>query len=121
MDWFSTWEPLPYPVPYMELERVDAPAGGGFFTAWLAFAVILLAAAGMWYRPRFVRRSLWCATAGRDVEVRLGRGCVQSCSAFEDPRAIACARRCLDRSFRVQCPPAVPGLASISWSARSGL
>jgi hypothetical protein len=34
-----------------------------------------------------------------------------SCSAFEDPTAIACARRCLDRSFRVQWPPALPVLA----------
>lgn len=111
MDWFSTWEALPYPVPYMEIERVDPPADGGLLTAWLVLAVILLAAAVMWYRQRLVRHSFWCATVGRDVEVRLGRGCVQSCSAFEDPMAIACARRCLDRSFRVQWPPAVPVLA----------
>lgn len=108
MDWFSEWEPLPYNI---EIERVDPSADGGLLPAWLVVAVILLAAAVMWYRQRVVLHSFWCATVGRDVEVRLGRGCVQSCSAFEDPTAIACARRCLDRSFRVQWPPAVPVLA----------
>jgi hypothetical protein len=39
------------------------------------------------------------------------RGRALSCSAFEDPAAIACGRRCLDRSFRVQWPPALPVLA----------
>jgi hypothetical protein len=29
---------------------------------------------------------------------------VLSCSAFEDPTAIACGRRCRERSFRVQWP-----------------
>jgi hypothetical protein len=54
MDWFSTWEPLPhpYPVPYMELERVDPPADGGLFTTWLVLAVIVLAAAVVWYRQK---------------------------------------------------------------------
>ena len=107
MDWFSTWEPLSYSVPYMEIEHVDPPPDGGPLTAWLVFSVILLAGAVMWYRQRVVRHSFWCATVERDVEVRLGRGCVQSCTAFEDPTASACARRCLDRSFRVQWPPAV--------------
>jgi hypothetical protein len=110
MDWFSVWEPLPYPVPYIEIERVDPPADGGLLTAWLVLAVILLAAAMMWYRQRVVRRSFWCATVGRDVEVRLRHVGVQSCSAFEDPTVIACARHCLDRSFRVQWPPAIPVL-----------
>jgi hypothetical protein len=99
MDW--------YPVPYMEIEQVDPPVDGGLLSAWLVVAVIVLAAAALWYRQHGVRHSFWCATAEREVEVRLGRGCVKSCSAFEDPTAIACARRCLDRSFRVQWPPAV--------------
>lgn len=118
MDWFSTWEPAPYPVPYMDIERLDPPADGGLLTAWLVLAVIALAAAVMWFRRRVVRHSFWCATAGRDVVVRLGRGCVQSCSAFEDPTAIACARRCRDRSFRVQWPPALPVLARPRDTAR---
>jgi hypothetical protein len=119
MDWSSAWEPLPYPVPYMEIESVDPPADGGLLTVGLVVvAVILLAAAVMWYRQRVVRHSFWCATVGRDVEVRSGRGGVQSCSAFEDPTAIACARRCLDRSFRVQWPPAVPVLARPRGTAR---
>jgi hypothetical protein len=111
MDWFSTWEPLPYPVPYMEIEPVEPPLDGGLLTVWLVFAVILLAAAVMWYRQRVGRHTFWCALVGRDVEVRLGRGCVHSCSAFEEPTAIACARRCLDRTFRVQWPPTVPVLS----------
>ncbi len=118
MDWFSVWEPLPYPVPYLEIERVDPPADGGSLTAWLVLALITLAAAMMWNRQRVVRHSFWCATVGRDVEMRLRRGCVQSCSAFEDPTAIACARRCPDRSFRVQWPPAVPVLARPRGTAR---
>ena len=104
MDWFSAWD---YPVPYMEIERGAPPADGGLLAPWLALGVIVLAGAALWYRQRGVRHSFWCATAGREVEVRLGRGGVKACSAFEDPTAIACARRCLDRSFRVQWPPAV--------------
>lgn len=117
MDWFSTWEPAPYPVPYMDIERLDPPADGGVLNAWLVLAVIALAATVM-FRRRVVRHSFWCATAGRDVVVRLGRGCVQSCSAFEDPTAIACARGCRDRSFRVQWPPALPVLARPRDTAR---
>lgn len=110
MDWFSVWEPLPYPVPYMEIEPVDPSPAGGLLTAWLVLAVIALVAAVMWYRQRVVRHSFWCATLARDVEVHLWGGCVKSCSAFEDPTAIACGRRCVDRSFRMQWPRAVPVL-----------
>jgi len=119
MDWFGAWEPSPYPVTY---ELVDPPADGGMLTAWVVLAVIVLATAMatvvMWSRLRIVRHSFWCATAGRDVEVRLRRGCVQSCSAFEEPTTIACARRCHDRSFRVQWPPAIPVLARPRGTAR---
>jgi hypothetical protein len=111
MDWFSEWEPLPYLVSYEEIEGIDPPADGGPLAAWLVLAVIALAVTVMWYWPRVVRHSFWCTIVGRDVEVRLARGCVQSCSAFEDPTAIACARRCLDPSFRAQWPSPVPVLA----------
>jgi hypothetical protein len=117
MDWFSVWEPLPHPVTPVEIDRVDQATDGGLLTASLVLAVILLAAAMIWYR-RSVRGSFWCAVAGREVEVRLRLGRVQSCSAFEDPTAIACGRRCLDRSFRVQWPPAVPLLARPRGPAR---
>jgi hypothetical protein len=80
--------------------------------------VILLAAAVRAYRQRVARHSFWCATVGRGVEVRLEHGCVGSCTAFEDPMAIACARRCLDRSFRVQWPLAVPALSRLRGTAR---
>ena len=108
MGWLGEWEPLLY---IEEIERVDPPADGGLLPAWLVVATILLVGAVLWYRQRVVTHSFRCATVGRDVEVRLRRGCVQSCSAFEDPTAIACARRCLDRSFRMHWPPAAPGLA----------
>jgi hypothetical protein len=50
-------------------------------------------------------------TARREVEVRIQRGCIVSCAAFEDPTTIACARRCVDHSFRMQWPPPLPVLA----------
>lgn len=120
MDWFGAWEPSPYPLTY---ELVDPPADDGMLSAWVVLAVIVLATVAMatvvmWSRLRVVRHSFWCATAGRDVEVRVRRGCVQSCSVFEDPTAIACARRCQDRSFRVQWPPAIPVLARPRGAAR---
>jgi|SRR6185503_14867008 hypothetical protein len=118
MDWFSTWEPAPHPVPYTDIERLDPPADGGLLTAWLVLAVIALVVTVMWFRRRVVHHSFWCATAGRDVDVRLGSGWVQSCSAFEDPTAIACARRCRDRGFRVKWPPALPTLARPRGTAR---
>jgi hypothetical protein len=108
MDWFSAWEP----VPYLEIERVEPPVDAGRFAAWLVVTAIVLAAIVMWYRQRVVRHAFWCATVGREVEVRRRLGCVLSCSAFENPAAIACGRRCLDRTFRVQWPPALPVVTS---------
>lgn len=104
MDWFSVWEP----ESYFDVERVEPPADAGRFVAWLVVAAVVLVAMVIWYRQRVVRHSFWCAAVGRQVEVRRRLGCVLSCSAFENPTAIACARRCLDRSFRVQWPPALP-------------
>jgi hypothetical protein len=101
---------LPYPVLYEEVDRVDASGDGGLLTAWLVLAVIAMTATYVWRRQRVVRHSFWCLTAGREVEMRVSRGCVLSCSAFEDRTAIACARRCLDRSFRMQWPAALPVL-----------
>jgi len=104
MDWFSTWDP----GPYIEIEPVDAAVDPGRLTAWLIVTVVALILAALWYRQRVSHRSFYCATVGRDVEVLFRFGRVLSCSAFEDPTAIACARRCLDRSFRGQWPPALP-------------
>lgn len=108
MDWLSGWEP----VPYLDVERVEPPADTQRLIAWLIIAAVVLTAMVMWYRQRVVRDSFWCAVVGRNVEVRRRLGCVLSCSAFENPTAIACARRCLDRSFRVQWPPALPVVTS---------
>jgi hypothetical protein len=104
MDWFSEWQP----VPNLEIDLVNPTPYLGQLTAWAILIVLALVVTAVWYRQRRWRRSFWCATVGRDVEVRFRFGCAVSCSAFEDPTAIACARRCLDRSFRVQWPPALP-------------
>lgn len=109
MDWLSEWDP--YPMSFSGTEIVDPPAQGEQFTAWLILAVIALTVVVIWYRMGVFRHAFWCATARREVEVHLARGCVRSCSAFENPAAIACDRRCLDRSFRMQWPPALPVLA----------
>jgi hypothetical protein len=106
MDWFSEWQP----AANLEIERIDPTPYLGQLTAWLILIVVAAAVTALWYRQRSWRRSFWCASVGRDVEVRFRLGCAVSCSAFEDPTAIACARRCLDRSFRVQWPPALPVL-----------
>jgi hypothetical protein len=72
------------------------------------FSAVALIVAALWHRQRVSRQSFWCATVGRDIEVLFRFGRVLSCSAFEDPTAIVCARRCLVRSFRVQWTPALP-------------
>jgi hypothetical protein len=94
--------------PYIDVERVESSADAAQFIAWLVLAAIVLTAMMIWYRQRIVRDSFWCAAVGCEVEVRRRLGCVLSCSAFENPTAIACSPRCLDRSFRVQWPPALP-------------
>lgn len=116
MDWFGAWEPVPF--PYIEVEPTEHAAEAGPLTVWLILAVIILAALVVWYRRRAFRHSFWCATVDRDVEVRLRSGCVLSCSAFEHPAAVACARRCTDRSFRVQWPSSVPVLTRARGPAR---
>jgi hypothetical protein len=102
MDWLSEWEP----GPFMGIEQVDPAVDAGRLTAWLVLVIAALAIAALWYRQRMFRRSFWCATAGRDVEVRLRLGQVLSCSAFEDSSAIACGRHCVDRTFRTRWPRA---------------
>jgi len=107
MDWFSEWQP----APNLEIDRVDPTSYSGQLIAWAILVIVVLTVAGAWHHQRTWRRSFWCATAGRDVEVRHRFGSAVSCSAFEDPTAIACSRRCLDRSFRVRWSPGLPVLA----------
>jgi hypothetical protein len=65
----------------------------------------------------FRRRGFRCPVMRREVEVeflerwRLGVRCSTTptrCSAFEAPTALACQRRCVDRSFRQGWEFAVP-------------
>jgi hypothetical protein len=60
MDWFSVSEPLPYLLPYTDIEPADPPAAGGLFTAWLVLAGIALVAAVMWYRQRSISSAPSC-------------------------------------------------------------
>ena len=60
------------------------------------------------------RRHFWCSIKQREVEVEfetvprrlLGTRItgVKSCTAFEEPTAVACDRACLDGRFRSQWP-----------------
>jgi hypothetical protein len=104
MDWFSAWDP----GSYIEIAPADPAVDTGRLTAWIILTVVALIVATLWYRQRVPRRSFWCATVARDVEALFRFGHVLSCSAFEDPTTIACARRCRVRSFRVQWPTALP-------------
>ena len=80
MDWFSEWQP----ATNLEIERVDPTPYLGQLTAWVILIVVAMVVAALWYRQRSWRRSFWCASVGRDVEVRFRLGCAVSCSAFED-------------------------------------
>lgn len=109
MDWLGAFEP----VKYVEIEPVTGAATGAVAIArlaWLGFAVLLMMAFLAWSRQRIVRRSFRCADAGREVEVCFRGASVLSCSAFEDPTAVACGRRCRSAAFRSQWPPALPVL-----------
>ena len=61
------------------------------------------------------RRSFWCALTRREVEFQ-ARGlpgvrrlvAVKGCSVFDPPEAVACARHCLDATFRRQWEPPLP-------------
>jgi hypothetical protein len=122
MDWFSTWEFVPDPIAYAELEPADSAGGVALMIpiVWLVLAAIALAVTVIGQRGRVVRRSFRCAIANREVEARLRSGRVQSCSAFEDPTAITCGRRCVDRSFRMQWPPPLPPVLMRPSTGRPG-
>lgn len=114
-NWFNAWEP----GGYIDIERVDPAADGGMLIGSLVLAAFVVAGVVVSHRTRVVRRSFSCVTAGRDVEVRFRRSHVLSCSAFEEPAAIACARRCTDRAFRAQWSPALPVFARSSNGRRA--
>jgi hypothetical protein len=120
MDWWNDWEPVLYPMSYLDIENIDQPAAGGLPVGWFVLATIALALLMVWYRMHVARHSFWCMTARREVEVRIRRGCIVSCAAFEDPTTVACARRCVDHSFRMQWPPALPVLARPRGAAELG-
>jgi hypothetical protein len=80
--------------------------------------VLVLALSGPWFHWRVRRRrSFWCSQAQRPVEVEFEEhgvpavrytARVLTCSAYESPEAIVCARRCRDAAFRRQWEPALP-------------
>jgi hypothetical protein len=88
---------------------LSASAAGAIVLALVIAGLVSLA------RPGTAMRRFWCPVAERDVEVEFGtRGfgrlaMVKRCTAFEDPGAVACERRCLDARFRRQWEVALPG------------
>jgi len=106
MDWLSEWDPL----PYMGIEPTDPGFDSGRLTAWLILALAAVIIGVLWHRQRISRHSFWCPTSRREVEVRVRLARVLTCSAFENPSAVACGRRCVDRGFRTQWPAALPVL-----------
>jgi len=116
MDWLG----VDFPVAIYSVVELDSSAPQATID-WLALlpAALLVAiiAVAIVAARRAERWSFWCAIAGRDVVAEARGGCVQSCSAFEDPTAITCARRCADAAFRRQWPPALPLLVSSRGSA----
>ncbi len=89
--------------------------------AYLAIvvAVLLLFSLALLVTQSERRRRFYCAPSGLEVEVNFDeRGVpgmrrpvgVLSCSAFEPPNAVRCARRCLDEDVRRlwQSWPALP-------------
>ena len=105
MDWMGFDMPVNYEIDF-------GPVASPWPNEWLALLPIalLLATVALVLVARRPRRSFSCPVAGRDVVVEFRRGRVRSCTAFETPKAIACARRCIDAGFRRQWPPALPVL-----------
>ena len=63
------------------------------------------------------RRHFWCALKEFEVEVEFATRSflglprtvgVRQCTAFDQPRDVACGRHCLDSRFRRQWPAALP-------------
>ena len=63
------------------------------------------------------RRRVWCSLRKEEVEVEFETKAflgfprlvgVNRCTAFEDPKDVACGRHCLDSEFRRRWPPALP-------------
>jgi hypothetical protein len=106
MDWWA----VDVPPAYYEINVDATRAGAAVPTEWVApwLAVVILAVAAGLVLSRRRRRSFWCPLAEREVVVDFRWGHPRTCTAFEDPRAIACARRCTDSAFRNQWPPALP-------------
>ena len=63
------------------------------------------------------RRRVWCSLRKQEVEVEFETKAflgfprlvgVSRCTAFDDPKDVACGRHCLDSEFRRRWPPALP-------------
>lgn len=63
------------------------------------------------------RRHFWCPLKKFEVEVEFATRsflglprtvAVRQCTAFDQPREVACSRHCLDSRFRRQWPAALP-------------
>jgi hypothetical protein len=107
MDWFG----FDVPPRYYEIDANVTTQTAGLSAGWwlalvpVALLIVLVAVAVIRSRRR---RSFWCALAEREVVTEWRHGQVYSCTAFETPTAITCARRCTEGAFRRQWPPALP-------------
>jgi hypothetical protein len=63
------------------------------------------------------RRRVWCSLRRQEVEVEFETRAflgfprlvgVNRCTAFDEPKDVACGRHCLDSEFRRRWPPALP-------------
>jgi hypothetical protein len=110
MDWIEAWPD--------EAEAVALTQGIADAIGWEALASLLVLVPLLVFFSRGARRRrFWCAHERREVEVEFeerglpGLPCavsVKTCSVFDPPTAIGCARRCVDAQFRRQWPPALP-------------
>ena len=117
MDWFGFEMPLYYDLDG-SAARQAAMAAPLEWLALLPAALVVAVAVALVLRGRR-RRSFWCAGVEREVVVEFRHGHVRSCTAFEEPSAIACARRCRDAAFRRQWPPALPVMMEPQRSRRA--
>jgi hypothetical protein len=105
---------------FYDLDGKEITQAGSVPPEWLALApaVMVVAVVALMLLRGRRRRAFWCALVGREVVAEFRHGMVRSCTAFEDPTAVACARRCADATFRRQWPSALPVIMTPPGSGR---
>src|SRR5262245_41737058 len=100
------WEGWNDPVREAWAQGVQALADAVGTT--MLIALLILVPLVVVFSRMIHRRRFWCSAVSRDVDVefeecgfpRLAWGSVvRSCSAFDPPTAVSCARHCVDARF----------------------